>query len=182
MPRPGVFLDRDGTIIEDLEYLHDPEAIRVLPGADSAIARLTAAGIPVVVVTNQSGIGRGFYAAADYAAVRDRLDSLLAAAGGRLLASYHCPHSPAHDPPCDCRKPAAGLFERAARDHDLDLARSAYVGDRLRDLETGFLAGGDCYLIRSADARSPRAVPPTIRVVRSLSDAVEWILSRQPGA
>jgi histidinol-phosphate phosphatase family protein len=175
LSRPAVFLDRDGTIIEDTEYLSDPDAVRFLPGADRAIVRLTRAGLPVVVITNQSGIGRGFYTEEQYEAVRARLDDLLAEAGAGLLASYHCPHGPAHDPPCDCRKPAAGLFQRAAAAHDLDLSRSFFVGDRLRDLVAGQRAGGRCFLIRSGDPERDRPVPG-IELVDSLADAVGRIL------
>jgi histidinol-phosphate phosphatase family protein len=174
--RAAVFLDRDGTVIEDRDYLRDPGGVRLLPGAGLAIARLTKAAVPVVIVTNQSGIGRGYFSEAEYEAVRERVDALLAAAGGQVLATYHCPHSPAVAPPCDCRKPAPGLFERAARDHDLDLARSSFVGDRLRDLEAGFLAGGRCFLLRGAHDSLNRAIPPTIEVVGSLDQVVERIL------
>ncbi|MDR0787863.1 MAG: HAD family hydrolase [Gemmatimonadota bacterium] len=179
VPRPGVFLDRDGTIIEDLEYLHDPDAIRFLPGADRAVARLTEAGLPVVIVTNQSGIGRGYYSEAQYQSVRIRVEERLHEAGGEVLASYHCPHSPTQEPPCDCRKPAGGLFLRAARNHGLDLAHSFYVGDRLRDLEAGLLAGGRGFLIQPSEEPRPSGLPPTVVVVDSLTEAVRQILESQ---
>ena len=102
---PAVFLDRDGTIIEDAGYLGDPARIRLLPGAAEAIGRLNQAGMPVVVVTNQSGIARGVLDEAAYQATRVELDRLLAGRGARLDAQYHCPHHPEITGPCDCRKP-----------------------------------------------------------------------------
>ena len=104
--RAVLFLDRDGTIIEDAHYLGESERVRLLPGAADAIARVNRAGIPVVVVTNQSGIGRGFYDMAAYREVAARLDALLADHGAHLDATYLCPHTPDARPPCDCRKPA----------------------------------------------------------------------------
>ncbi len=176
MSRSAVFLDRDGTVIEDRDYLRDPDGVRLLPGADRAIARLAKAKVPVVIVTNQSGIGRGYFSEAEYQAVHQRVDALITAAGGTVLATYHCPHSPELAPPCDCRKPAGGLFRRAARDHDLDMGRSYYVGDRLRDLEAGFLAGGRCFLLRGIHSAPRRPIPSTIEVVASLDQAVDRIL------
>jgi histidinol-phosphate phosphatase family protein len=132
--RAAVFLDRDGTIIEDPGFVTDPAAVRLLPGAAPAIARLNRAGLPVVVVTNQSGIARGLLDETAYAAITRRLDELLAEAGARLDACYHCPHHPDFTGACECRKPGPLLYRRAAADHELDLARSWWVGDRLRDV------------------------------------------------
>ena len=132
--RRAVFLDRDGTIIEDTGYIAEPAAVRLVPGAAGAIARLNRAGLPVIVVTNQSGIARGLLDEAAYAATARRLDALLAAAGARLEGHYHCPHHPAITGPCECRKPGPLLYRRAAADHGLHLARSWWVGDRLRDV------------------------------------------------
>ena len=105
--RRAVFLDRDGTIIEDTGFVADPAEVRLLPGAASAIARLNRAGIPAIVVTNQSGIARGLLDEAGYSAVARRLDALLDAAGARLDADYHCPHHPDFGGTCECRKPGA---------------------------------------------------------------------------
>src|SRR5688572_6233108 len=140
--RPAVFIDRDGTIIADRDYLSDPADIHLLPGAAEAIADLNRAGLPVVVITNQSGIARGFFDEADYQAVAGRLAEILGGEGASLDASYHCPHGPEDMPPCECRKPLAGMFEQAARDHGLDMARSFYIGDRVRDIIAGIRAGG----------------------------------------
>jgi D-glycero-D-manno-heptose 1,7-bisphosphate phosphatase len=173
--RPAAFLDRDGTIIEDRDFLGDPGQIRLLPGAARAIARLNEMGLPVVVVTNQSGIGRGLITEADYAGVRERLDELLSAEGARLLQSYHCPHAPDREPPCDCRKPAAGLYHQAAAEHDLDLARSVYVGDRTRDIDAGLRFGGVGYLLGPPESGWQPGASARFHQVDSLSEAVDHL-------
>jgi D-glycero-D-manno-heptose 1,7-bisphosphate phosphatase len=145
--RPAVFLDRDGTVIEDRDYLRDPAELRLLPGAAAAVRALNEAGLAAVVVTNQSGIARGLLTEADYEATARRLDDLLAAEHARLDARYHCPHLPELTGPCECRKPGALLYERAARELGLDLARSWWVGDRLRDVEAAARLGGRGMLV-----------------------------------
>jgi len=143
-PRAAVFLDRDGTIVEDAGpgFLHDPGQVRLVPGAGEAIRRLGEAGFLVVAVTNQSGIARGLYTAADYEAVQRRLVELLATHGARLDASYFCPHHPQFTGPCDCRKPGTKLFLDAQRALGMDFARSWWVGDRLSDVQPARLLGG----------------------------------------
>jgi len=138
----AVFLDRDGTIVEDPGFLHEPGEVRLLPGAAAAIRRLNDAGWLVVIVSNQSGIARGVYDAAAYAAVQRRLVELLAAHGARLDGAYFCPHHPDITGPCDCRKPGVRLFRDAAAGLDLDLARCFWVGDRVSDVEPARVLGG----------------------------------------
>ena len=173
--RRAVFLDRDGTIIEDTGYLSDPSAVRLLPGAAAAIARLNGAGLAAIVVTNQSGIARGLLDEAACAAVARRLDALLAAAGARLDGHYHCPHHPEFTGPCECRKPGPLLYQRAAEEHGLHLARCWWVGDRARDVVAAERFGGRGLLVghppadEAAAARFPR--------VRDLSAAVDIVLS-----
>lgn len=175
---PAVFLDRDGTIIHDAHYLADPARVRLLPGAARAIARLNAAGIPVVVVTNQSGIGRGYFTEVDFRAVQARMEELLAAEGARVDAVYHCPHAPDAEPPCDCRKPGVGLFLRAAEEHGLDPARSWYVGDRMRDLAPAERLGGQGILVRAgAEHGEAERAPAHVRVVEGLVEAVDLVLA-----
>ena len=163
--RPAVFLDRDGTIIEDTGYIADPDTVRLLPGAATAIGRLNRAGLPAIVVTNQSGIARGLLDESAYQAVARRLETLLATGGARLDADYHCPHHPDFTGTCECRKPGPLLYRRAAADHGLDLARSWWVGDRERDVVPAERFGGRGVLIGQ---------PPA--VVRDLSAAVDIIL------
>ena len=172
--RPAAFLDRDGTIIVDVDYPSRPEDVELLPGAAAAIRRLNEHGVAAVVVTNQSGIARGLFDEAAYERVRARLDALLAADGARLDASYHCPHHPDFGSPCDCRKPGTALHERAAREMGLDPARSLYVGDRLRDVLPALRLGGRGILVVGpstppADAARGAA---DFEVADSLDDAV----------
>jgi D-glycero-D-manno-heptose 1,7-bisphosphate phosphatase len=140
--RAAVFLDRDGTIIEDVGYLGDPERVRLLPGAAEAIGRLNRAELLTVVVTNQSGIARGLFDEKAYQATRVRLDRLLADQGARLDGQYHCPHHPELSGPCECRKPGPLLYRRAAEDLAIDLTASWWVGDRLHDVLPAVALGG----------------------------------------
>ena len=177
--RPAVFLDRDGTLIEDRHYLGDPAGVRLLPGAADALRRLNTAGVPAVVVTNQSGIARGHFTEADYQATVRRLDQLLGQEGARADAHYHCPHLPEISGPCDCRKPGPLLYELAARDLVLDLARSWWVGDRLRDLEAAgrFGARGILVLTGAGTEESRRADAHRWATALDLASAVGVILA-----
>ena len=151
-PRGAVFLDRDGTLVRDPGYLHDPTAVELLPGVAPGLATLARAGWPLVIVSNQSGIARGLYGPEAFAAVLARLDELLAPHGVRFTGAYFCPHHPDITGPCDCRKPGVALFEQAAREHRLDLARSWMVGDRLSDVEPAGRLGGHGLLIETPEA------------------------------
>lgn len=151
--RAAAFLDRDGTIVEDVNHLSRPEDVRLIPGAVRAIIALNAAHVPVIVVSNQSGIGRGLFDREAYDRVHGEIEQRLAREGAHLDATYICPHSPDHEPPCDCRKPRVALFQQAARDHHLDLARSWYFGDRWRDVEPGHTLGGRGLLIPAPSTR-----------------------------
>ena len=153
--RPAAFLDRDGTIIEDMDYISRPEDVRLLPGAADAIRSLNDAGVPVIVVSNQSGIGRGYFDYDTFERVQGRIEELLLAGGARLDATYICPHAPSDPVACSCRKPGVGLFQRAAREHDLDLAASWYIGDKWRDVEPAVTLHGHGFLV---PARSTPAV------------------------
>lgn len=149
--RPALFVDRDGTIIADAHYLADPRGVRLMPGAAAAIAQANAAGVCVVVVTNQSGIARGMITVDQYEQVRARTDSLLAAHGARVNATYHCPHSSHTGTACDCRKPGLGMYRAAAADLSIDLARSAYIGDRWRDVQPAQSTGGIGILVPGSE-------------------------------
>ena len=136
---PAVFLDRDGTLIEDVGYPRDPAAVRLLDGAAPALAELAAAGFRLVVVSNQSGVGRGLIAPDEAERVHERFTAELASRGVALDGARYCPHAP--EDGCDCRKPAPGLLLAAAAELGLDLSRSFAVGDRDRDVEAGRRAG-----------------------------------------
>ncbi len=133
MKRPVVFLDRDGTINEEVGYLDDPARLRLIPGAAEGIKILNRAGFCVVVVTNQSGIARGYFTADTVEAIHQELARQLAECGARIDAFYYCPHHP--EAGCRCRKPRPGLVERAVQELNLDLGQAYVVGDRLLDLE-----------------------------------------------
>ncbi len=173
----AVFLDRDGTIIEDAHYLSDPAKVTLKDGAADAIARINAALVPVIIVTNQSGIGRGLFTTANFDAVSHRIDELLAGHGARIDASYHCPHAP--DDECECRKPGLLLFVSAARDNpSIDLSRAVYAGDRRRDIEPGIALGGLAVLVPSAETPDEdiRFAADSARVAPSLGAVVDWYL------
>lgn len=140
--RPALFLDRDGTIITDEHFLNDPDRVRLMPGAASSIALANSYGVPVVIITNQSGIGRGMISQEQYDAVAARLIDALKSEGARVDATYYCADLP--DVPAEesCRKPAMGMYQRAAIDHALDMSRSAYIGDKWRDVQPALTAGG----------------------------------------
>lgn len=146
--RPAVFLDRDGVLNRDHGYVAHAAHFEFLPGIQSALETLQAYGYPLVVVTNQSGIGRGYYSEEDYQSLTHWMRGQLSAAGIELTAIYHCPHAPEQD--CACRKPAPGMLLQAARQHQLDLARSWMVGDKPSDMTAARRAGvGRTVLVRS---------------------------------
>lgn len=174
----AVFLDRDGTLVADPGFLHEPGRVRLLPGAALAVARLNQGGWLVVIVSNQSGIARGRYGVADYHAVQRRLAELLAAHGARLDGSYFCPHLPEVSGPCACRKPGVKLFEDAAHALGIDLATSCYVGDRLSDVEPARRLGGRGYLVRTGEGEKhvAQARGLGVTVVADLAAAADEIL------
>ena len=181
--RRAAFLDRDGTLIEDRHYLSDPDGVAPLPGAAAAVRSLNAAGVPVVIVTNQSGIARGYFTEADYARVAARVVERFAAEGARIDAAYHCPHHPDATGPCACRKPGTLLFERAAAELGLSLGGSLFAGDRWRDVAPALALGGVGVLVASPDT----ALADTLRardqahVATTLGAAVARFLGAPAG-
>jgi D-glycero-D-manno-heptose 1,7-bisphosphate phosphatase len=161
--RPALFLDRDGTLIGDAGYPREPARVAPLPGAAAALRRL-AERLPLVVVSNQSGIGRGIIAPDQARAVHDRFVALFAEGGVAFAGAYYCPHQPDDD--CACRKPRPGLLARAAAELDLDLSRSIVVGDKPSDVELGVQAGCAAAL-RFAAADAPEAD-------RAAADVIGW--------
>ena len=175
----AVFLDRDGTVMEDAHYIKAPEQVRLLPGAARSVRRLNEAGIPVIVVTNQSGIRRGLFTVEDYEAVRAHFESLLRDEGAHIDASYYCPHLPDKPLIGNCRKPGTLMFEQAISDFKLDPANVAYVGDRWRDVIASKKLGGRGILIESSETTGEdrqRARADDIETAASLSEAVNMLL------
>ena len=188
----AVFLDRDGTVNEEVGYLSDLSRLKLLPGAAAAIRRLNEAGFKVVLVTNQSGVARGYFPESFVRDTHELLVRMLAVEGARLDGIYYCPHHPkAGEPPyrreCDCRKPATGLLDRAARELSIDLHASFMVGDKWSDVELGHRAGCRSILVRTGfshdDAGNvrPAHVKDPELVAHGLAEAAAWVL-QQAGA
>jgi D-glycero-D-manno-heptose 1,7-bisphosphate phosphatase len=183
--RPAVFLDRDGTIIEDVGYLHDPARMKVFPWAAAAIRRLNGAGFAVVVITNQSGVARGLFDEDAIGVIHRTLSKTLAAGEATIDAYYFCPHHPQgliepYGIACGCRKPLPGLVQRAAADLGLDLSRSWMVGDRWLDIECGVAAGCRSILVGTSEAVTDATAETATRgadaILNNLMEAAEWIL------
>jgi D-glycero-D-manno-heptose 1,7-bisphosphate phosphatase len=179
--RPAVFLDRDGTICEEMGYLNHISRLSVFSFAADAIARLNRAGLPVVVVTNQSGVARGIFPESLVAQVQTRIEAELAAGSAHIDAFYYCPH--VKEDRCDCRKPLAGMLKRAAREHGLDLGRSVVVGDRYVDVAMAHSVGALAILVKSGFGRgdfeyhSAEWLKQPDAVVEDLAEATDWILT-----
>ena len=182
--KPAVFLDRDGTLNEEVGYLAREEDLRLLPGAAAAVAALNARGIPVVVVTNQSGIGRGYYGWREFAAVMSRMGALLALENAHVDAVYAAPHHEAGEGDYAVadhpdRKPNPGMLQRAAQEHGLDLARSWMVGDKAIDVEAGRRAGCRTCLVRTGYGAEEGGCGADV-VAADLAEAVDRILADWP--
>ena len=139
--KQAFFLDRDGVINVEVDYLSDPDKAELIPGVPEALREIHAHGFLAIVVTNQSGVARGMYTQNEVNAVHRRIDELLAAAGAKVDGWYFCPHHPKHTGPCDCRKPAPGMLLQAAKDFNIDLSQSWMVGDGRHDISAGKAAG-----------------------------------------
>jgi len=180
MSHPAVFLDRDGTINEEMGYVNHLSRLVLLPQAAPAIRRLHEAGLKVVVVTNQSGAARGYFPVSLVAAVHRVMEDLLAQDAARLDGIYTCLHGP--DDGCGCRKPQPGLILQAARELDLDLGRSYLVGDRYVEMDTADRAGVKWILVLTGYGRgewehfAKASRPQPAYVARDLLDAAQWIV------
>jgi len=174
---PVLFVDRDGVIIEDTDYISDPAAVVLIPGSAAAMKQAQQAGFRIVVVTNQSGIGRGYYSDRDFAAVQSRVDQLLADEGVTLDAVYYCPHAP--ESACNCRKPRPGLLDAAATSFRWSSTTAWMIGDKLSDIRLGRQAGLRTYLVRTGQgsrAEDELTPDPCVVVVDDLAAAVSKIL------
>ena len=180
--RPAVFLDRDGTLNEEKGYVHRIQDWVWLPGVPAAISKLNRLGLLTIVVTNQAGVGRGYY---DIAQV-DRLhryaqEDLLSSHGGHIDAFFYCPHVPSTEgaPLCPCRKPRPGLIHRAARELNVDLARSFLIGDKASDVLAGQAAGVESLLVLTGYGPTERKRSPAdVAVVADLGEATAVIVNR----
>jgi D-glycero-D-manno-heptose 1,7-bisphosphate phosphatase len=181
--RPAVFLDRDGTIDEEVGYLNHASRFRIFPFAAAAIRRLNEAGLPVIVVTNQSGVGRGYFPESLVHTVNELMTQQLREKGAAIDAIYYCPHTSAEN--CSCRKPRTGMLDHAALEHALDLQRSFVVGDRYGDIELARNAGARSVLVRTGYGEGELAwhaatwpMQPDF-VAEDIMQAADWIVRQQ---
>jgi D-glycero-D-manno-heptose 1,7-bisphosphate phosphatase len=185
MSRPAVFLDRDGTLIEERGFIDRLDMVTIYPWTGDALRLLTRAGFAAVVVTNQSAIARGMIDETFLHEVHRAIDAHITAAGGAIERYYYCPHLPnasveKYRQTCRCRKPGPGLIEQACRELDLDAGRSITIGDRWRDIGAGAAAGTRTVLVRSGHGAHEMHVPSEgVRadaILNNLMEAVGWIL------
>ncbi|MCD6310150.1 MAG: HAD family hydrolase [Candidatus Eremiobacteraeota bacterium] len=181
--RPALFLDRDGTIIEDAGYLDDPAGIKIIPGVPMALSRASQQGFALIVISNQSGVARGLYPLDAIYRVNDRMEKLFSLEGVNFDGIYFCPHHDRGKIPeftrfCDCRKPSPGMLLLAAREHNISLENSFTIGDKPSDIGAGKAAGTKTVFIRGEDDEPrygwPGSEPDYI--ARNLPEAIEWIL------
>ena len=173
--RRFVILDRDGTIIEEREYLSEPEQVVLIPGVGAALRELKKMGLGLVVITNQSGVGRGFFDQLQLERVHERLRKLLEKENVLLDGVYVCPHKPEDD--CVCRKPKLGLFEKAAKDLGFSLEGSIVIGDKASDMEMGRIAGATTFLVRTGYGAQTEKAAIADFVIDDLAAAAESIRS-----
>jgi D-glycero-D-manno-heptose 1,7-bisphosphate phosphatase len=181
----AIFLDRDGTINEDVNFLSSPEQVILINGSAEAIREMNELGLKVIVFTNQSGIARGYFTEEDLHRVHSRLDELLSQSGARIDAYYYCPHHPTegngkYKIECECRKPKDGMLRRASNEQNIDLKKSFVVGDRCIDIQAGKTAGATTILVLTGyglqeyeKCKSENYEPDF--VVKNLKEAVEII-------
>jgi D-glycero-D-manno-heptose 1,7-bisphosphate phosphatase len=190
MGRRAIIMDRDGTVCEEVGYVNHVDRVRLLPNSSAAIRSANEAGFQTVVVTNQAGVARGYFAESLVDEVHDRVRELLAQDGARLDGIYYCPHHPEVGPPayrkaCTCRKPLPGMLERARDEMGIDLATSYMIGDTIKDLEAGHRAGTTTVLVLTGYGKGELAyqshgwpVRPD-HVAADLLAATRWILERE---
>jgi D-glycero-D-manno-heptose 1,7-bisphosphate phosphatase len=180
--RGAVFLDRDGTINEELGYLNDPHRLYLIPGAAEAIRLLNDAGILTVVVSNQAGVGRGYFSTATIEAIHQQLAKELARRGAYVDAIYYCPHHPNEG--CECRKPKTGMLLRASQEHKIDLQRAFVVGDKVSDMDAGRRVGCRTVLVLTGYGEQTRKTYRNTsfqpdHISSDIDDGVKWILAEE---
>jgi len=188
MGQRGVFLDRDGTINEEVEYLSNVDQLKLIDGVTEAIRLLNNAGYKVVVITNQSGIARGYITEAQVKTIHTELEKMLQKENAYIDGIYYCPHHPdadvdAYKVDCDCRKPKRGMLEQAAKDLDIDLKNSFVIGDKLSDLGAGAAAGCRKILVRTGYGKEmekelPNASFHADHIADDVLKAVKWIVAQ----
>ena len=180
----AVFLDRDGTIVEDTGHLHERDKVRFLPGVDKAIRRLKKNGFKVIIVSNQAGVAKGYYTEDTVREINAYMLGLLAKQGAIIDAIYYCPHHAEgvveqYRQACYCRKPNPGMLERAAADFNIDFSRSFVIGDHLTDIEAGRRVGCRTILLASEEAvnNQNEVTPRPDYIASNLYQAVQCLLS-----
>lgn len=184
----ALFLDRDGTVCQEVGYVNHPSRLELLPGAAAGIAAARRSGFVCILVTNQAGVARGYFEEDLIRTTHERLERLLAEEGAKLDAIYYCPHHPAAgEPPyrvdCACRKPRPGMLERAARDLGIDLGDSVVIGDKISDVEMAHAVGARGILVRTGYGRGEeeyqqeRWTTVPNHVADDLQAAVHWLLA-----
>ncbi len=176
--KKALFLDRDGTINQEKGFITDPREVEIIPGIEESLLHFQKRGFLIIVITNQSGVGRGLFSREDVERVNQRVGELLSRKGVSITAFYYCPHAPEEN--CECRKPRPGLFLKASREWDIDLKSSLNVGDTLRDLEAGIEAGIEAnYLVLTGKGRETlplirrNSLLHKVRVINSLRELKE---------
>jgi D-glycero-D-manno-heptose 1,7-bisphosphate phosphatase len=182
----AVFMDRDGTLNEEVGYLSRMEQLRIYPQAYEAIRLINAAGLKAVVVTNQSGIARGYFTEDFVRSVHDRINELLGAEGARIDGFYVCPHHPVYGngiykQHCQCRKPEPGLLLQAADEMNIDLTRSYMIGDMLKDIEAGKKTGAKSILVKTGYGSNIVRTDMPAYIAEDILDAVQWIMKDREG-
>jgi len=170
----AVFLDRDGTIIEDTNYLNSPTKIKFLPGAIDAIRKINQSGFKTVIISNQAGVAKGKITPDELVLVDEAFIETISKEKGRIDAGYYCPHHPDFGSDCDCRKPKPGMILKAAKDYQIDLKQSYMIGDKDIDVECGQNAGTKSIRILSNYELSSSLKPDYF--AKDLKEAVEWII------
>jgi D-glycero-D-manno-heptose 1,7-bisphosphate phosphatase len=177
----AVFLDRDGTIIEDPGYLDSCDKVKFLPGVSEAIARLNESGFKVIVITNQSGVARGYFTEETLKEINEHICRSLAEQGASIDMVYYCPHHiegiiERYKKECHCRKPNPGMIEEATRNFGIDLGKSFVIGDKILDVETGRRTGCRTILLVSEEPPNKEMTASPDHVAPDLYEAVQWLL------